>query len=126
MLQAATRTSCLGKNCAVCALISARSSAAPGQSGMLSDRFAHQRLQTRLGAADAQFGGGVGPQARGVLADRLAEFLGVAEHVAQVVGDLIGFAELGAERRPGVRVGAGGRRARPCVAPTNRAPVLAR
>ena len=103
--QAATRASSFGKKAVVCALISARSSERPGHGGMESDRRLDQSLEPGLRAADPKLRSGVRAVAPGVLADRLSEFARVAEHVAQIVGDLIGLAQRVAEPPPWFGIG---------------------
>ena len=93
---------------------------------MESAAAAHQLLEPGLGAADPELGGRVRAIARGVLTDRLSKFLRVAEHVAQIVGDLVGFPERLSERRATVQARAPAAAAPAMVEPTNSAPVLAR
>ena len=64
--------------------------------------------QALLGAADAELRGGVRTCAAFVLVRGLAELLGVAQQVAQVVGHLIGFADIVAKGAPGLGVAARG------------------
>ncbi len=64
------------------------------------DRGFDEVLEMRLCADDPELRRGVRPEADRIPADRLAEFVRVAQHVAQIVGDLIGFPELFAELAP--------------------------
>ena len=110
--QAATRASSFGKKAVVCALISARSSERPGHGGMEFDRRLDQSFEPSLRTSDPKLGRGVRAVAPGVLADRLSEFARVAEHIAEIVGHLIGFAQRVAEPAPWFGIGPCGCRAR--------------
>ena len=57
-------------------------------------------------AVQAELMGRARTSEQGVLSDRLAEHFRVAQHVADIVGHLIGLAQAVAEHAPGIRVGA--------------------
>ncbi len=110
VIQAATDASCFGKNCVVCALIRPRSSSAPGQSGIDSTAAVTSSSSRALAPPTPSCAAAFGPPPRCVLTYGFAELRRVTENVAQIVGHLIGFAELLAERAPGR--GLGSRRGR--------------
>ena len=63
-------------------------------------------------AIEPEFDHRAGAPQREIASDRLADFIFVGGGVANIVGDLIGLAELLADHPPRLGVGAGGRRAR--------------
>ena len=107
---AATSESSLERIAMFAPSISLRSSERPGQGGIeliaCLDQFLEAAPSRRRAPRRAAAFGRV---ARRVLANRFPKLTGVAKHVAQVVGDLIGFAELFPEPAPGFRID-GGRR----------------
>ena len=70
--------------------------------------YPDQLLKPRLGAADPELGSRVRAVACGVLTDRLSKFIRIAEHVAQIVGDLVGFSDRRSQLPPRFRLKASG------------------
>ena len=71
------------------------------------DRSRHERLEVVHGAAQAQVGRRAGAVVGGILAGRLAQLVGLHQHVADVVGHLVGLAQAFAQGAPAGGVGTG-------------------
>ena len=78
-------------------------------SGALGHRIhsgLHQRFEMRDRPGQSQIGGGTGSAVVQVLAHGLAQGLGLADHVADVIGHLVSLAQAFAQGAPGLWIGA--------------------